>query len=123
MAREKGACAYVSEGANRWPACHLSDVVRVYRLAVEKAVPGARYNAVGAEGVGTREIAEALGRGLNLPAVSIAADEAPAHFGWTTMFVGMDMPASSALTQARLSWRPTGPALIADLDEARFAQV
>jgi nucleoside-diphosphate-sugar epimerase len=122
VAREKGTSAYVGEGLNRWPACHLSDVVRVYRLAVEKAEPGARYHAVGEEGVSSRAIAEALGRGLKLPAVSIAPDEAAAHFGWLAMFVGMDMPASSALTQARLGWRPTGPTLIADLDEARFAQ-
>jgi nucleoside-diphosphate-sugar epimerase len=77
---------------------------------------------VGEEGVSSRAIAEALGRGLKLPAVSIAPDEAAAHFGWLAMFVGMDMPASSALTQARLGWRPTGPTLTADLDEARFAQ-
>ncbi|HEY4801204.1 MAG TPA: SDR family oxidoreductase [Paraburkholderia sp.] len=122
IAREKGMCAYVGDGLNRWPACHLSDVVRLYRLAVEKGEPGARYNAVGEEGVSSREIAEALGRGLGLPAVSIAPDDAPAHFGWMAMFVGMDMPASSTLTQARLGWRPTGPSLIADLDEARYAQ-
>jgi nucleoside-diphosphate-sugar epimerase len=120
IAREKGVCAYVGDGLNRWPACHLSDVVRLYRLAVEKAEPGARYHAVGEEGVSSREIAEALGRGLKLPVVSIAPEVAQAHFGWMAMFVGMDMPASSALTQARLGWRPTGPTLIADLDEARF---
>ena len=122
IAREKGVCAYVGDGANRWPAGHLSDVVRLYRLAVEKGQPGARYHAVGEEGVSSREIAEALGRGLGLPAVSIAPEDAAAHFGWMGMFVGMDMPASSALTQARLGWRPTGPTLIADLNEARFAE-
>ncbi|CAG9259652.1 Nucleoside-diphosphate-sugar epimerase [Paraburkholderia unamae] len=122
IAREKGVCAYVGDGQNRWPAGHLSDVVRLYRLAVEKGAAGARYHAVGEEGVPSRVIAEALGRGLNLPAVSIAPEEAAAHFGWMGMFVGMDMPASSALTQARLGWRPTGPTLIADLDQARFAQ-
>jgi nucleoside-diphosphate-sugar epimerase len=120
IAREKGVSAYVGDGSNRWPAGHLSDVVRLYRLVVEKGQPGARYHAVGEEGVSSREIAEALGRGLKLPAVSIAAEEANAHFGWMGMFVGLDMPASSALTQARLGWRPTGPTLIADLNEARF---
>ncbi|MEM5424492.1 SDR family oxidoreductase [Paraburkholderia ferrariae] len=123
IAREKGVCAYVGDGQNRWPAGHLSDVVRLYRLAVEKGQPGARYNAVGEEGVTSRAIAEALGRGLGLPVVSIAPEEAAAHFGWMGMFVGLDMPASSALTQARLGWRPTGPSLIADLNEARFAEV
>ncbi|SDD17404.1 SDR family oxidoreductase [Paraburkholderia lycopersici] len=122
IAREKGVCAYVGDGLNRWPAGHLCDVVRLYRLAVEKGERGARYNAVGEEGVSSREIAEALGRGLNLPVVSIAPEKAAAHFGWMGMFVGMDMPASSALTQARLGWRPTGPTLIADLDEARYVQ-
>jgi nucleoside-diphosphate-sugar epimerase len=120
IAREKGAVAYVGEGRNRWPAGHVSDVARLYALAIEKAAPGARYHAVGEEGVASREIAESLGRGLKLPVVSIEPEQAQAHFGWMGMFVALDMPASSALTQQRLNWRPTGPTLIADLDEARY---
>ena len=120
IAREKGVVAYVGEGLNRWPAGHLSDAARLYRLAVEARERGARYHAVGEEGVSSREIAEALGRGLNLPVASIAPEEAAAHFGWMAMFVGLDMPASSARTQARLGWHPEGPTLIADLDEARY---
>jgi nucleoside-diphosphate-sugar epimerase len=120
IARQKGAVAYVGDGANRWPAGHLSDVARLYALAVAKGEAGARYHAVGEEGVSSRDIAESLGRGLKLPVVSIAPEEAQAHFGWMGMFAGLDMPASSALTQQRLNWRPTGPTLIADLDEARF---
>jgi nucleoside-diphosphate-sugar epimerase len=122
IAREKGVLAYVGEGRNRWPAGHLSDVARLYRLAVEARERGARYHAVGEEGVSSREIAEALGRGLNLPVVSIAPEEAAAHFGWMAMFVGLDMPASSARTQARLGWHPTGPTLISDLNEARYVE-
>jgi nucleoside-diphosphate-sugar epimerase len=121
IAREKGVVAYVGKGENRWPAGHLSDVARLYRLAVEAGERGARYHAVGEEGISSRVIAEALGRGLNLPVVSIAQEEAAAHFGWMAMFVGLDMPASSALTQARLNWHPTGPTLIEDLNEARYA--
>ncbi|MCC8392580.1 SDR family oxidoreductase [Paraburkholderia sp. MMS20-SJTR3] len=120
IARDKGVVAYVGEGLNRWPAGHLSDVVRLYRLAIEKAQPGARYHAVGEEGVTSRAIAESLGRGLKLPVVSIAAEEASAHFGWMAMFAGLDMPASSALTQARLGWKPSGPTLLSDLDQARY---
>ncbi|WP_186138147.1 SDR family oxidoreductase [Burkholderia gladioli] len=122
IARDKGVVAYVGEGNNRWPAGHLSDAVRLYRLAIEKAQPGARYHAVGEEGIRSREIAEVLGRGLKLPVVSIEPGEAAAHFGWMAMFVQLDMPASSALTQARLGWKPTGPTLIADLDEGKFAE-
>ncbi|WP_250517562.1 SDR family oxidoreductase [Caballeronia sp. INDeC2] len=120
IAREKGVCAYVGDGGNRWPAGHVSDVARLYRLAVEKADRGARYHAVGEEGIESRAIAEALGRGLKLPVVTISPDDAAAHFGWMAMFVGLDMPASSAATQARLGWKPVGPTLIADLDEARY---
>ncbi|MBB5414238.1 SDR family oxidoreductase [Paraburkholderia atlantica] len=116
IARDKGVCAYVEEGRNRWPAGHLSDVVRLYRLAIEKGERGARYHAVGEEGVSAREIAEALGRGLKLPVVSIARDEAQAYFGWMAMFAALDMPASSAQTQARLGWRPTGATLLSDLN-------
>ncbi|WP_186067409.1 SDR family oxidoreductase [Burkholderia gladioli] len=122
IARDKGVVAYVGEGNNRWPAGHLSDAVRLYRLAIEKAQPGARYHAVGEEGIRSREIAEVFGRGLKLPVVSIEPGEAAAHFGWMAMFVQLDMPASSALTQARLGWKPTGPTLIADLDEGKFAE-
>ncbi|MBB5457787.1 SDR family oxidoreductase [Paraburkholderia sp. Cpub6] len=122
IARDKGVCAYVEEGRNRWPAGHLSDVVRLYRLAIERGERGARYHAVGEEGVSAREIAEALGHGLKLPVVSIARGEAQAYFGWMAMFAALDMPASSAQTQARLGWRPTGPTLLADLNEARYVQ-
>ncbi|WP_027781617.1 MULTISPECIES: SDR family oxidoreductase [Burkholderia] len=120
VAREKGVVAYVGDGSNRWAAGHLSDVARLYRLALEARERGARYHAVGEEGISSREIAEALGRGLELPVISIAPTEAAAHFGWMGMFVGLDMPASSAWTQARLDWHPTGPTLIEDLDEARY---
>jgi nucleoside-diphosphate-sugar epimerase len=122
IARDKGVCAYVEDGRNRWPAGHLSDVVRLYRLAIEKGERGARYHAVGEEGVSAREIAEALGRGLKVPVVSIAREEAQAHFGWMAMFAALDLPASSAQTQARLGWQPIGPTLISDLNEARYVQ-
>jgi len=120
IARRQGVVAYVGEGKNRWPAGHVSDVAQLYKLAVEKGEAGARYHAVGEEGVSSREIAESLGRGLKLPVVSIAPEQANEHFGWMGMFVGLDMPASSALTQARLNWRPSGPTLIADLDKAQY---
>jgi nucleoside-diphosphate-sugar epimerase len=120
MAREKGVCAYVGEGRNRFPAGHLQDVARLYQLAVERAESGARYHAVGEEGIETREIAEALGRGLNLPVTSIAPEKAPEHFGWMAMFAGLDFPASSARTREVLGWNPTGPGLIADLDAVRY---
>ena len=114
--RQKGACAYVGDGLNRWPAAYRLDVARLYRLAVEKAEPNAKYHAVAEEGVAMRDIAEAIGRRLKLPVKSIAADEAGAFFGWLGMFAGHDMPASSAQTRAKLGWEPTGPGLIADLD-------
>ncbi|OZI34297.1 NAD-dependent dehydratase [Bordetella genomosp. 10] len=120
IAREKGVSAYVGAGLNRYPAAHVLDVARLYRLAVEKGQPGARYHAVAEEGVSFREIAEVIGRVLKLPTVSIAPEAAQAHFGWMAMFAGLDMPASSARTQAALGWRPTGPKLLADLAQLRL---
>lgn len=114
-AREKGVCAYVGDGDNRWPAAHVLDTARLYRLALEKAEAGAKYHAVAEEGVPLREIAEAIGRRLELPIKSIAPDEAPAHFGWLAHFAGRDVPASSEQTRQRLGWQPSGPGLIADL--------
>jgi nucleoside-diphosphate-sugar epimerase len=119
LAREKGVSAYIGDGLNRWPAVHLLDAARLYRLALERHEAGSRYNAVAEEGIPMREIAEVVARGLKVPAVSLSPEEAPAHFSWLAMFAGFDMPASSAQTQQRLGWRPTGPGLIADLDSIR----
>lgn len=122
VAREKGVSAYIGDGGNRWPAAHISDVARLYRLALEKAEPGAIYHAVDEEGVSMKAIAEALGRGLKVPVVSMTPEEAETHFGWLNMFANHDMPASSALTQQKLNWKPTGPSLITDLDGMDYAQ-
>lgn len=115
-AREKGVSAYVGEGRNRWAAAHRLDTARLYRLALEKARRGARYHAVAEEGVAMRDIAEAIGRRLGLPAISIAPEAAPDHFGWLAMFAAVDVPASSDRTREWLDWRPTGPGMIADLE-------
>ncbi len=120
LAREKGASAYVGDGLNRWPAVHVLDAARLYKLALEKHEAGSRYHAVAEEGVPVRDIAEVIGKGLKVPAVSLSPEEASAHFGWLGMFVGLDMPASSAQTQKRLNWRPTGPGLIADLEKMHY---
>jgi nucleoside-diphosphate-sugar epimerase len=116
VAKEKGVSAYIGDGSNRWAAAHVSDVARVYRLALEKGQAGARYHAVGESGVPMRAVAEAVGRRLGVPAVSITEAEAPAHFGFLAMFAGRDVPTSSRLTQARLGWTPTGPGLVEDLE-------
>jgi len=120
VAREKGVSAYVRDGLDRWPAVHLLDCAHLYRLVLEKGSAGARYNAVAEEGVPLREMAEAIGRGLKLPVVSMSPEEAGEHFGWLAAFVGFDIPASSALTQERLGWRPTGPGMISDLENMRY---
>jgi nucleoside-diphosphate-sugar epimerase len=122
VARQKRISAYVGDGSHRWPAAHISDVARLYRLAFERAEPGAIYHAVDEEGVPMKTIAEALGRGLKVPVVSIPPEEAGAHFGFLGHFVGHDMPASSAITRQRLNWTPSGPGLIADLDGMDYAQ-
>ena len=120
--REKGVSAYVGDGSNRWPAAHVSAVAQLYRLAFEKAERGSIYHAVDEEGVTTKAIAEAHGRGLNVPVVSIKPEEAGAHFGWLGQFAGLDMPSSSAITQQKLNWKPTGPGMIADLDGMDYTQ-
>jgi nucleoside-diphosphate-sugar epimerase len=119
IARERGVSAYVGDGRNRWAAVHVLDAAGLYRLALEKGAAGAKYHAVAEEGVPLRDIADAIGRGLNVPVVSKSPEESAEHFGFLGFFVGMDGPASSARTQQRLGWRPTGPGLIADLDHAR----
>ncbi len=115
-ALDKGVCVYVGDGHNRWPAAHVLDVARLYRLAIERAQPGAIYHAVAEEGVPLRDIAEVLGRRLKLQVKSIAPEEAETYFGWLAMFASFDAPASSAKTREKLGWRPIGPGLIADLE-------
>jgi nucleoside-diphosphate-sugar epimerase len=122
VARERGVSAYVGEGRNRWAAAHVSDVARLYRLALEKHEAGAKYHAVAEEGVAMRDVAETIGRGLKVPVVSLSPEKAAIHFGWLAMFAGLDIPASGAQTQQRLGWRPTGPGLIADLEQMNYLE-
>ena len=114
-ARRAGAVAYVGEGRTRWSAAHVSDVAKLYVLALERGEPGARYNASVEEGVTARAIAEAIGQGTGLPVRAIEADEVERYFGWMAPFAALDMTASNAWTRARLGWEPTGPDLLTDL--------
>jgi nucleoside-diphosphate-sugar epimerase len=116
IALEKRVVAYVADGNNRWAAAHISDTARLYRLALEKAEAGSKWHAVAEQGVTAKEIAEALGRRLNLPVVSISPEEAPAYFGMLSHFVALDAPTSNTKTRERLGWEPTGPGLIEDLN-------
>jgi nucleoside-diphosphate-sugar epimerase len=120
IARKQGVAAYIGDGRNRWPAAHVSDVARLYRLAVEQGQAGERFHAVDEEGVPAHEIAAVVGAGLGVPVVSLSPVQAQAHFGWLGAFVGMDLPASSAWTRERLGWRPEGPGLIADLKQMDY---
>ncbi len=115
IAREKGVSAYVGDGSNRWPAAHVADVARLYRLVLEKGALRARYHAVAEEGLPLRDIAEAIARKLSVPVAELSPQQAGPHFGWLAMFATMDMPASSALTQQRLGSRPTGPGMVEDI--------
>ena len=114
-ARRQGRVAYVGEGKNRVAAVHVSDAVRLYRLALEKGQAGERYNAVAEEGVALRDIAEAIGAGLRMPVDSITPEEALEYFGWMAHLATIDLAASSALTRQLLGWMPTGPDLLTDL--------
>ena len=120
IAREKGVSAYVGDGLNRWPAVHRLDAAPLYRLALEKGSPGAVFHGVADEGLPFRDIADAIGRRLNVPVVSRSYDEAVSHFGWLAHFVGIDCPATSMHTQERLGWRPVEPGLIFDLQQGRY---
>ena len=117
MARAKGVCGYIGDGASRWPAVHVKDAASLYRLAVERARAGAVLNAVGDEGVPVREIAEAIGRHLNLPARSLPAEE---YGGLLVPLLSTDMPASSAITRELLGWKPTRPGLIEDIEQGHY---
>jgi nucleoside-diphosphate-sugar epimerase len=120
IARQKGVSAYVGDGSSHWPAIHRLDAGALVAKAVDHAPPGSVVHATAEEGVPTRDIAEAIGRGLGLPVTSVPADQAADHFGWIGMFFGMDSRASSEGTQKLLDWHPTHPGLIADLDAGYY---
>jgi nucleoside-diphosphate-sugar epimerase len=120
IAREHGFVGYVGDGANRWLAVHRTDAATLFRLAVEKAAPGSVLHGCAEEGVAIRDLAEALGRRLDLPTRSVSPDEADAHFGWLAGFVAMDAPASSDITRRSLGWTPTGPTLLDDVEAGHY---
>lgn len=120
IARRTGKSGYVGDGANRWPAGHTRDAARLYRLALEKAPAGTRLNPVDDEGVPFREIAEAIGRNLDVPVVRIPDEDAAGHFGFLAAMVTLDNPTSSKLTRELVGWEPVEPGLIADIDAGHY---
>ncbi|GAD98249.1 hypothetical protein PVAR5_6940 [Paecilomyces variotii No. 5] len=121
VARTKGVSVYVGDGHNRWPAGHRSDAARLFRLALEKGTPGARYHAVGEEGVAMKDIADALGQALGVPTVSKTPEEASEHLGgFMAHVIGIDNPSSSKKTQEQLGWTPTGRTLLEDIKAGAY---
>lgn len=123
MAREKGIVAYIDQEANRWAACHVNDVARLYILALDRAESGARYHAVAEEGVAARNIAEVVAKGLGVPATSVPKEQAEGHFGWFAMFASADIIASSTQTRQKLAWAPNGLRLLDDLRNTDYSAI
>ena len=120
IAREKGVSAYIGDGLNRWPSVHRVDVAQLYRLALEKGAAGSRYHGVADEGIPFRDIAEVIGKQLNLPVVSKPIEEAIGHFGFLGRFIQFDSPASSKHTKQEFGWQPTQNSLLTDMEQNYF---
>jgi nucleoside-diphosphate-sugar epimerase len=120
IAKEKGVSAYVGDGGNAWSAVHRLDAGALVARAVDRAPAGTMAHATAEEGVPAREIAEAIGRGLDIPVKSIPADQAVDHFGWIGPIFAAECPASSARTQELLDWHPSHNTLIQDLDAGYY---
>jgi nucleoside-diphosphate-sugar epimerase len=123
IAREKGVAGYIGDGSQRWPAVHRLDAAHLFRLALEKAPAGSAVHGIAEEGVAIRTIAEVMGRHLKVPAASVSPENSGAHFGFLGRFLGVDCPASNALTREMLGWQPTHPGLIEDLDMGHYFEV
>jgi nucleoside-diphosphate-sugar epimerase len=120
IARDKGVSGYIGDGSNRWPAVHRLDAAHLFRLAVEQAPPGSALHAIADEGVPVRDIAEVIGRHLDLPVATVPPERASEHFGWLAPFLGADAPASSTLTRELLGWQPAQPGLLDDLGKGHY---
>jgi nucleoside-diphosphate-sugar epimerase len=120
IARAKGVSGYIGDGSNRWPAVHRLDSAHLFRLALEQAPAGSTLHAVADEGVPIKDIADVIGRHLDVPVVSISPEDAAEHFTWLAGFLGVDSPASSTLTRELLGWQPTQPGLIDDLEKGHY---
>jgi len=122
LAKEKGVVGYPGDGANLWPAVHARDLASLFRLALEKGPAGKSWHGIEGEGIRFRELAEAMGRRLGLPAVSIPADELmlPGFFGFLANMVTLDLPSSNLITRQTLGWEPSQPGLLADLDNGHY---
>jgi len=120
IARDKGVSGYIGDGSNRWPAVHRLDAAHLFRLALEHAPAGSVLHAVADEGVPIRSIAEVIGRHLDIPVVSISAEDAAGHFGWLAGVLAIDGPTSSALTRELVGWNPVQPGLIDDLEKGHY---
>jgi nucleoside-diphosphate-sugar epimerase len=120
VARTTGVSAYPGDGSNRWASVHRLDAADLHCLALQSAPAGARLNGVAEEGVSVRQIAEVIGRHLDVPVISISPEKATEHFGFLGVLLAQDLPASSAKTQKLLGWHPVQPGLIQDLDEGHY---
>jgi nucleoside-diphosphate-sugar epimerase len=120
IARERGVAGHVGDGSQRWPAAHRLDAARLFRLALEKAPAGSVLHGVADEGVPLRSVAEVIGRHLDIPVVSVAPEDAAAHFTWLGAFLAGDSPASNARTRELLGWQPAEPGLIEDLEKGHY---
>jgi nucleoside-diphosphate-sugar epimerase len=116
IARDTGVSGYVGDGSNRWPAVHVLDAAHLFRLAVERAPAGSRLHAVGDDGVPILDIAEVIGRHLDMPTASVPAES----LGFLGYVLSVDQPASATLTRELLGWRPVQPGLIEDMDKGHY---
>jgi nucleoside-diphosphate-sugar epimerase len=120
VARDKKLSAYVGDGSNRWSAAHRLDVARLYRLALEKGTAGKAYHAVADGAVPVRQLADVFAKILNVETRALTPEQAAEHFGWIAMFAGLDMAASSALTQKWLGWKPKEIGVIEDISRPGY---
>ncbi len=120
LAKQNGRAGYVGDGSSRWPAIHRLDAARLFRLAVEKAPAGTVLHAAAEEGVAMKDIAEAIGKGLSIPVVSITPEEVSKQFGHLALFIGFDSPASNEITKKLLDWEPSHPGLIEDISSGYY---
>lgn len=108
-ARERQAVRVVGGTEVSWPLVHSEDLAVLYRLLLERGVPGESYLGVAIEGLAVGRIARAFARRFSTASAEpevISEDEIVAELGAWARGYGRSQRLSGAKARRSLGWDP-----------------